>query len=29
MKAVREDKMPIDDVGIEQPLDTKLKRALL
>ena len=29
MKAVREDKMPRDDVGIEQPLDAKLKRALL
>src|SRR5688572_25391921 len=29
MKAVREDKMPLDDVGIEQPLDAKLKKALL
>ncbi|HZM46088.1 MAG TPA: hypothetical protein VFC14_14735 [Burkholderiales bacterium] len=29
MKAVREDKMPLDDAGIEQPLDAKAKRALL
>ena len=29
MKAVREDKMPLDEVGIEQPLDAKLKNALL
>jgi hypothetical protein len=29
MKAVRADKMPIDEIGIEQPLDAKLKRALL
>lgn len=29
MKSVREDKMPRDDVGIEQPLEPKLKRALL
>jgi hypothetical protein len=29
MKAVREDKMPRDEVGIEQPLDAKLKNALL
>jgi hypothetical protein len=29
MKAVREDKMPRDEFGIEQPLDAKLKRALL
>jgi hypothetical protein len=29
MKAVRNDKMPLDDVGIEQPLDAKLKNALL
>src|SRR6478609_1149745 len=29
MKAVREDRMPIDDNGIEQPLDPALKRALL
>jgi len=29
MKAVREDKMPLDDVGIEQPLEPKLKSALL
>jgi len=29
MKAVREDKMPLDEVGIEQPLDAKLKSALL
>jgi len=28
MKAVREDRMPRDEVGIEQPLDAKLKRAL-
>ncbi len=29
MKAVREDRMPRDDVGIEQPLEAKLKSALL
>jgi hypothetical protein len=29
MKAVREDKMPRDEFGIEQPLDAKLKSALL
>jgi hypothetical protein len=29
MKAVREDRMPRDEVGIEQPLDAKLKSALL
>jgi hypothetical protein len=29
MKAVRDDKMPLDETGIEQPLDAKLKRALL
>jgi hypothetical protein len=29
MKAVREDKMPRDEVGIEQPLEAKLKSALL
>jgi hypothetical protein len=29
MKAVREDRMPRDEVGIEQPLDKKLKSALL
>jgi hypothetical protein len=29
MKAIREDKMPLDEAGIEQPLETKLKRALL
>jgi hypothetical protein len=29
MKAVREDRMPRDETGIEQPLDTKLKSALL
>jgi hypothetical protein len=29
MKAVREDKMPLDEAGIEQPLETKLKSALL
>ena len=29
MRAVREDKMPLDEVGIEQPLEAKLKRALL
>jgi len=29
MKAVREDRMPLDDSGIEQPLDPVLKRALL
>ena len=28
MKAVREDRMPLDDTGIEQPLDPALKRAL-
>jgi hypothetical protein len=29
MKAVREDRMPLDDAGIEQPLEAALKRALL
>src|SRR3954465_1681813 len=29
MKAVREDRMPLDDAGIEQPLEPALKRALL
>jgi hypothetical protein len=29
MKAVREDRMPLDESGIEQPLDPALKRALL
>lgn len=29
MRAVREDRMPLDDAGIEQPLDPSLKRALL
>ena len=29
MKAVREDRMPLDDSGIEQPLEPALKRALL
>src|SRR4051794_31978967 len=29
MKAVREDRMPLDDAGIEQPLEPGLKRALL
>jgi hypothetical protein len=29
MKAVREDRMPLDDAGIEQPLEPTLKRALL
>ena len=29
MKAVREDRMPLDETGIEQPLDGKLKAALL
>jgi hypothetical protein len=29
MKAVREDRMPIEDNGIEQPLEPALKRALL
>jgi hypothetical protein len=29
MEAVREDKMPIDETGIEQPVGAKLKRALL
>jgi len=29
MKAVREDRMPRDETDIEQPLDDKLKRALL
>ena len=29
MKAVREDKMPLDEVGIEQPLAADLKKALL
>lgn len=29
MKAVREDRMPLDDTGAEQPLEPGLKRALL
>ena len=29
MKAVREDKMPLDEVGIERPLEAKFKSALL
>ena len=29
LKAVREDRMPLDESGIEQPLDPALKRALL
>ena len=29
MKAVREDRMPLDEAGIEQPLNPALKRALL
>ena len=29
MRAVREDRMPLDDAGIEQPLEPALKRALL
>src|SRR5262249_191350 len=29
MKAVREDRMPRDETGIEEPLDKKLKDALL
>jgi len=29
MKAVRGDKMPLDETGIEQPLEPALKRALL
>ena len=29
MKAVREDRMPLDESGIEQPLNPALKRALL
>jgi hypothetical protein len=29
MKAVRDDKMPLDDMGIEQPLEPKMKDALL
>jgi hypothetical protein len=29
MKAVREDRMPLDDAGMEQPLEPALKRALL
>jgi hypothetical protein len=29
MKAVREDRMPLDDAGIEQPLEPGLNRALL
>jgi hypothetical protein len=29
MKAVRADKMPLDDTGAEQPLEPALKRALL
>ena len=29
IKAVREDRMPLDEAGIEQPLEPTLKRALL
>jgi hypothetical protein len=29
MKVVREDRMPLDEAGIEQPLEPALKRALL
>ena len=29
LKAVREDRMPLDDAGNEQPLEPALKRALL
>src|SRR5258707_1429711 len=29
MRAVREDRMPLDEAGIEQPLDPSMKRALL
>jgi hypothetical protein len=29
MKAVRQDRMPLDETGIEQPLDPKVKSALL
>jgi len=29
MKAVRADKMPLDDTGAEQPVEPALKRALL
>jgi hypothetical protein len=29
MQAVREDKMPLDDMGVEQPLEAKAKSALL
>ena len=29
MRAVREDRMPLDETGIEQPLNPALKRALL
>jgi hypothetical protein len=29
MKAVRENRMPLDDTGAEQPLEPALKRALL
>jgi len=29
MKAVREDRMPLDETGIEQPLEPAMKRALL
>jgi len=29
MKAVRDERMPLDDAGIEQPLEPALKRALL
>jgi hypothetical protein len=29
MKAIREDKMPLDDAGVETPLEPALKRALL
>jgi hypothetical protein len=29
MKAIREDKMPLDEAGVESPLEPALKRALL
>ena len=29
MRAVRDERMPLDDTGIEQPLEPALKRALL
>jgi hypothetical protein len=29
MQAVREDRMPLDDSGVEQPLEPAQKRALL